>query len=548
MNLFKKLMVVFVAVMMVMSLTSRVYADDETAGETEETYKISGGKENHTYTVLQLFTGDLSNDGTTLSNLKWPDGTVFTKDQIDELKALVEDLDGASEVEIANAMWDAYESTAVEVGTLESADDEISGLPAGYYLIHDTTEEMQAGDAKTLYVLNVVNNVEFEPKTGTTFSEKKVQDINDSTETELSDLQDSADYDIGDDVPYTLTATLAENVHDYQTYHITFIDELESGKLRNNKDYTFYINEEELDLENLPDGLEVTVDTDSDNGFEITFEWSAGDHKQLNSANGFDLDEAEITVKFTAELLEEANIGAQGNINTLTLEYSNNPNVKDGSETDTTTPDTVIVFTYELVINKVQNNPDYDPEVEGSEQYISLDGAAFSLYKLYDNPDVLPEDAEQCTEEGYEDYYLVSPLEAEDGHTFSFAGIDDGQYLLVETETPNGYNTIAPIEITVEATHEGEIQAFVENGRIYGDDGYLTLLDANGVSGDETIELTFTVDQNNDEALSADVVNQKGVVLPSTGGIGTTIFHIAGAALVLGAGILLISKKRMNNN
>lgn len=90
MKLIRKLMVVFVAVMMIMSLTSRVYADDQTSGETEETYKITGGKDNHTYTVLQLFTGDLSDDGTTLSNLKWPNGTAFTKVEIDELKALVE--------------------------------------------------------------------------------------------------------------------------------------------------------------------------------------------------------------------------------------------------------------------------------------------------------------------------------------------------------------------------------------------------------------------------------------------------------------------------
>ena len=530
----KKMMAIVIAMVMTLSMTVAAFASGATptpGATAETTYEISGGKENHEYTVWQLFTGDLSDDGTTLSNLKWPSGTEFTEDEVADLKTLVEGLEGKSEVDIANAMYDAYYATAANMGTLDSADASIDELPAGYYLIEDTTAELADGEARSLYVLKVVNDVDFSPKTGTTQSEKKLDDINDSTgDAEL--LQDSADYDIGDDVPYTLTATLAENVHDYQKYHITFIDELESGKLKNNKDYVFVIDNVEYAPDELPDGWGYSLDDESDDGFEITLEWDAGANKQLNAENNWNLDSKVITLKFTAELLEGANIGAQGNINEFHLEYSNNPNNRDGSEVGETPVDTVIVFTYKIVVNKVDENGD------------DLNGAAFSLYKQYADEDAVPDGATACEEDGYDDYYLVKALTTSEGSEFEFVGIDDGNYLLVETETPDGYNSIKPIEITVEAAHVSEIEGFDAAKRVYGDQGYLTSLE--GAGENDTIELEFTVDEDNDEALTADVINHSGVELPSTGGIGTTIFYIVGTILVIGAGVLLVTRRRMS--
>ena len=95
----------------------------------------------------------------------------------------------------------------------------------------------------TLYLIQVLDaDLAITPKSGTTTSDKKIKDINDSTDTAVGDVQDSADYDIGDDVPYVLTANLAENVSAYKKYHITFKDILEAGKLKNNKDYVVKIN------------------------------------------------------------------------------------------------------------------------------------------------------------------------------------------------------------------------------------------------------------------------------------------------------------------
>ena len=110
--------------------------------------------------------------------------------------------------------------------------------------------------------------------------------------------------------------------------------------------------------------------------------------------------------------------------------------------------------------------------------------------------------------------------------TFEWKGLDDGDYKLEETTTPAGYNTIAPIEFTITAEHEPE-----------SDDPRLTKLDGGDL---------FTGEVDTDDVLSADVKNMSGITLPETGGIGTTIFYVLGGLLVLGAVVLLITKKRMS--
>ena len=117
----------------------------------------------------------------------------------------------------------------------------------------------------------------------------------------------------------------------------------------------------------------------------------------------------------------------------------------------------------------------------------------------------------------------------EEGTQFTFSGLDDGAYRLTETKTPDGYNTIDPIIFTVTAEHEVE-----------SDDPTLTSLNGNKVSG----EITFTPNQG-EGSLTATVVNQSGLELPETGGMGTKIFYLAGGILALGAGLLLVTRKRM---
>ena len=208
-----------------------------------------------------------------------------------------------------------------------------------------------------------------------------------------------------------------------------------------------------------------------------------------------------ITVEYTATLNENAVIGSEGNPNTMHLEFSNNPNNGQGGETGTTPDDTVIVFTYKTVINKVDENGN------------ALTGAEFILEKKI---------------KGEVTWKKITAVKNTEGTTFTFSGLDDGEYRLRETKTPSTYNTIDDITFKITADHD-----------VLSDNPALTKLNGDKVTG----EITFTKNKT-EGSLTANVVNKKGSILPSTGGIGTTIFYVIGGILMVGAGVILVSRRR----
>lgn len=111
---------------------------------------------------------------------------------------------------------------------------------------------------------------------------------------------------------------------------------------------------------------------------------------------------------------------------------------------------------------------------------------------------------------------------AADTTSFTFSGIDDGVYKLVESTTPKGYNTIEPIIFTIAPTSDG----YLPNTIKLGSEAF-SCTDSSG-------------------AISGNVVNNAGVTLPGTGGMGTTIFYIVGGLMISGALVLLIVRKRMS--
>ena len=358
-------------------------------------------------------------------------------------------------------------------------------------------------DSYTEYIVKVVSNTTATPKSDVPTVQKKVKDINDSTDDAMTNWQDSADHDIGDSVPFQLTATLANNVSSYTTYKVVFHDTQSKGLTYNN-DAKVYIAGTETN------GFTVTSTVNADGTTTLTV--SCDDVKALGAGNS-----SVITVEYTATLNENAVLGSAGNPNEVYLEYSNNPNKSEegNNETGNTPKDVVIVFTYKTIINKITKNSDYDPEVEGSNEYIPLTGAEFTLEKYNKETD---------------QWDVITVVKNDEGTTFTFSGLDDGNYRLTETKTPAGYNSIDPIEFTVTAEHD-----------VQSDNPALTSLSGNVTTG----ELTFTSNIS-EGSLSADVVNKAGSTLPETGGMGTTIFYVIGAILVIGAGVVLITRKRMS--
>lgn len=506
----KKLMAALLAVAMVCAMAIPAFA----AAGTE----VTGSKvdvKNHKFEAYQIFSAKLDSTKGTLSDVKWGDGVkgneLLVALQADTTLGDFTNCKNASDVAEKLATFNAEKATKfaafVAEKYLSTTKTEGTGtitLPsAGYYLIKDVTPVEGKYDASNLTLLLVsgVETVTPKVKTDIPTLQKKVKDKNDSTG-ETTGWQDSADYDIGDIIPYQLTATLG-NVSNFDTYDVEFVDTMDHLTYRN-------ITSVKVDDRILNAG-DYTSSWDSTSK---TLKVSIDNVKAYGATNG-----SKIIVEYTATLDSDAVIGSTGNPNEAHLVFSNNPN---GQGKGQTKPDKNIVFTYKVVANKVDEHDQ------------PLTGAAFALYKkLPAVPD--PKDGTSYFMEGNDAYTLVKELNVgadrkevadKTQHTFEWKGIDDGEYMIKEIITPAGYNSIEPIKFKVEANHE-----------TLSDDPQL--LELKG--GDD-----FTGEVSTG-ALTTKIQNRMGSTLPGTGGIGTTIFYVIGGGLMVAAAILLITKKRMEN-
>ncbi len=493
MKLFKKFasFVLAFAMIMAIAMPSVVKA----AGNGSIT--ITGANAGHTFEAYQIFAGDVS--GSTLSNLKWGSG-VNAEGQIalSDAKAKAKSLNDSSAAKTFAYEVSKYLATASGTSVAEGKNYKINNLTPGYYLVKDRDGSVSGQDSYTKFILEVVgNDVSAKVKSSVPTSEKKVMDAND-TEGTKTEWQDSADYDIGDAVPFQLTGTVAQDYNDYKgAYQLVFHDTLSNGLTFNASSVKVYVNDSDTTV--ATNQYTITYPATDNHSFDVTIH----DVKSLGT------DVSKVRVEYTATLNENAIIGSLGNPNKMYMEFSNNPNNEQGGDKGQTPEDKVIVFTYKIVINKIDS------------RRIPLAGAAFKLEKVLTNGE------KKLVKE-----YTIGADENDPEKTkFEFTGLDDGQYILTETVAPEGYNTMDPITFNVIASHDTESA-----------DPKLTDLNGNPVNG----EIEFTVNKDKG-TLTAAVVNYQGDELPCTGGMGTTILYAAGVILILAAGVFLVMQKKAEN-
>lgn len=495
MKTIKRSIALVLAMILTLAMSVTVFAAPN-ADQNTFSLTLNKAVKGHTYEAYQILSGDLSADKATLSNIKWGEGI-----NAEGQKALGGDAAGYAKklADMGNNSKELKEQAQIIGANLASASGSvtvtdpdaknvISNLKPGYYLIKDKDDSLQGQESYTEFILHVTDDVDANVKADVPSVEKKVKDTNDTTG-ETTGWQDSADYDIGDDVPFQLTATLANNIESYKTYSLKFNDTLSKG-LDYNNDAVIKLGDKDVTSYFTP-SYDATAKT-------LTF---TCDNILAFGAKNSD----KIVVEYTAKLNENAVIGAAGNPNTVYLDFSNNPNNGGEGDRGKTPEDKVIVFTYKLTVNKVdkENKP--------------LTGAEFSLFKKVNGKEELVE------------VKKILSTNAE-GTIFGFTGLDDGTYVLRETKTPDGYNSIEDQTFTISAKHD-------ENS----DDPKLTALTGDVASG-SIINLGVMLEKGE---LSTDVVNNKGSVLPSTGGAGRVAIYVIGAILVLGGGIVLVTKKRV---
>lgn len=544
----KKLLAALLAVAMVCAMAIPAFAYE--SWETKEDLN-----KNHDYIAFQIFKGVISSkDNPTLSGVTWGSHITNPDDFLKKLKdapiigAQFHSIDATDATDAATVQkvlaviskWHdsdddsiafarfvchyLYSNGAAPDSDIVGGNSSITIPEAGYYLIVDTIN-FSNGDYYHAYnsflLVNVPQavqtsyNVTINHKVVKPTVEKKVYDNFDNQDgTSTGDFGSSADHAINEKFQFQLIAKLPAGRDEgraydyYDKYTVCFNDTLSEGITYDGPDSV--VIKSNGNTYNITDSSKYTIDTtdlESQNSFVVNI-----DVKACAKDAGFDLNNgATITVTYTAHLNDKAYVntagGSTSNINKVYLTYSNNP--KDESSIGKTPESTpVYVYTYQL------NNTKHQDTEKGP----ALEGACFRLYS--DEACTDQSEVQLYQKDGF--YYPIKDVFGKEAvemksaanGTFNVKGLDAGTYYLKEITPPDGYSACKVIPVTIKADHSRNDQVNLEGSN-----------------------------------LTNDIVNIKagGITLPSTGGIGTTLFYVVGGGLMVAAIVLLVTKKRMEN-
>lgn len=496
----RKLASLLLALVMVFALATTAFAQDVTGTAGDGSITISNAAKGETYAIYKLFDATVSEDGKSIAytgtvpeDLK----TYFTADENRYISATPAAKSGESMsdgLKAALKAWAAGE-TATSTAVSDGSALNFKGLAYGYYVVTTTQGQQLISVDSTMPNATIV-------------------DKNSSSPSNLTKTASSNDVSIGDTVTYTVSfktsnydgaGEAAKEIVSY-TIEDTLPDFLSDVKV------TSIIVDNDGKSETIDDQKDVTVQFNTDK--KIVIDWYDEDNSKFLYNNG-----ATVTITYTAKVTDKAAIDGDGNTNKVTVKWTTKGNVQPDPD-EIHTEETI--YTYAIALKKVNNKG------------VALPGAVFQ-FPFYVQSTADTDGA-----------YIYAGDTAKDGLTKQITTLDDGvivvkgvktgNYQITEVKAPDGYNRLTD-PVTVEAVKTGKTTT---QTTVY--------LDENGKKVDESAKVTeVKVDIGTIAATAVVVVNKAGTELPSTGGMGTTVFYVLGAVLVLGAVVLLVTKKRMSD-
>ena len=504
----KRIFTFLLALMMALVLAVPAFAADETY-----TITITNTATGHTYEAYQIFSGDL-HEGI-LSNIVWGSGvSAAGQTALGDAAENAANLATSNDAHAFAKKVAAYLTNPVE-STAGNGVYTISNLEAGYYLVKDQDNTLtNADDFYTAYIMEVVGNVTAAPKGDKPTLKKQIK------HNENGEWDVVGDNQIGDTVEFRIITKVPDTTG-YTTYDYIIHDTMSAGLTSNVQtadDVTIKVNNT-TDLEKTY--YTVAVNEQNPNSFTVKVDIikAVADGKMTHNN--------ELYTYYTGVLNADAKIYDEGKQeNVAYLEYSNNPNV--GSEKGKTPEKIVYDWTFKMGVNKVD------------EHGKALTGAAFVLSE---NGKLKVADM-NCDDNGVPSVIteLIGLVKVSDGvyrvavagdanvvyvidaGSAVIKGLDDAtDYYLYETKAPAGYNLLKePVQFEITASYKDE--------------------------GANYESVTVKVDGIPASGMSTNIENRSGSTLPSTGGIGTTIFYVVGSVLVIGAAVVLITRKRMGKS
>lgn len=382
-----------------------------------------------------------------------------------------------------------------------------NNLSHGYWLFVTDASTVTGVEAATAPIFTVVGDeaVEINEKTSIPTVNKEVKE--NGTWGNVSDSQ------IGEEIEYRLTGSVADNIDTFTTYTYEFHDHLSVGLEAIPSSVAVTINGQSVQLtNNYSVKLTDTLDASSKvTGHDLIISFT--DLKAAAKASNVTLTKnSNVVVTYKAKLTSDAEYTATGNTNEVTLVYSNDPMSKG---TGTSTPKKVTDYVFGLDITKVEEGNTDKKLAAGFKVKVVNNGDSASAGKWLKDDGTLAETKENASE------FMT---DATSGKVL-IPGLVKGTYEIAETTTPLGYNTIAPFQITVTPTYD-------ENGKL------------STLAVGEDVE-KVTPGTANGSVMSITIENKKGSGLPLTGLNGVTFTWIAGGAvLCIGVAHLIRSRKQ----